>query len=1003
MTTGPPVDDRIPLLESDALFDDAYYSQRSGIVGERNLLVRHYLEFGESAMLSPSAEFSPAFYRLTNPDVVAAGMSSLAHFIRRGRAEHRYPNRRRLRADAETIERSGLFDFGSFRRAGVSARPGFSAVETYLLMQPRSVSAGIDCDEDFYAAMYDDVGSYSRRPLIHYVEVGRLQARVGSPADLRERVEVLAPHFSASYYCAQLPAADLPQDPLRHYVLHGAREGRDASPDLSSDYYLRSNPDVAGSHVDPFVHFVRSGRSEGRVARLDGDEWFSSGERAVDPSKPTIAVASHDASRTGAPFVCLALVGALSERYNVVVALGEGGPLEDRFRAFSVAIVSRKASPLEAEYILAEMRRRYGVFAIVLNSVETSEFAPAALHAGIPSVALVHEFAEYVTPHGKVTGIVEAADVVVVASELVRESLNQEVVLHRLEAPNNVVVRHQGRPIIPPDEHPADHSYQDLADLLGIRDRGATRIVLGAGSVIMRKGVDLFVQTADEVRRTYGDAVRFLWVGDRADADYSFWLEDMVRKLHLEQHVVFIAAQSDLRTLFELADVFYLSSRLDPYPNVMIEAFFAGKPVVCFEDATSFAEELRHDSTLGRLARYGNVADAARAIVELFAQDEGGAKPDRKPSLAARFDFSEYAKFVEHQIWRACSLRAHTDRVAERVLASGAFDSSFHEGTPCTRAVPEARRAALSYAARGVKALTACNPRPGFHEGYYRSQDTSAASRADPPLIRALDRGGDVLPTTHRCVVLEPGIRSSAPIPRIAVHLHLHYPELAAEFVARFAQAGLTADLCITTTSARSRTSIARAFRSYGGGSVEVLAVANRGRDLGPMLTTMPDLLGTGRYDVIGHLHGKRSLDVGSEIGDRWRAYLLDTLLGDASHLAGILRLFADDPTLGLLFPEDRRSVGWTKNLPFAEDLARVLTPTPAVPRFPVFPIGSMFWARPAALRSLWDLGLRSSDLPPEPLPYDGSMIHAIEQILPAVCEAAGLSWCTVYRPPLAW
>ncbi|AZO42342.1 methyltransferase domain-containing protein [Mesorhizobium sp. M7D.F.Ca.US.005.01.1.1] len=46
------------------------------------------------------------------------------------------------------------------------------------------------------------------------------------------------------------------------------------SPCFDPDYYLRSNPDVATSKLDPFVHYVRYGRSEGRLpkAPMNGEE-----------------------------------------------------------------------------------------------------------------------------------------------------------------------------------------------------------------------------------------------------------------------------------------------------------------------------------------------------------------------------------------------------------------------------------------------------------------------------------------------------------------------------------------------------------------------------------------------------------------------------------------------------------------------------------------------------------------------------------------------------------
>ena len=40
-----------------------------------------------------------------------------------------------------------------------------------------------------------------------------------------------------------------------------------------------------------------------------------------------------------------------------------------------------------------------------------------------------------------------------------------------------------------------------------------------------------------------------------------------------------------------------------------------------------------------------------------------------------------------------------------------------------------------------------------------------------------------------------------------------------------------------------------------------------------------------------------------------------------------------------------------------------------------------MFWIRAEALLPFVELGLEWSDFPAEPLPYDGSMLHALERL----------------------
>jgi lipopolysaccharide biosynthesis protein len=63
------------------------------------------------------------------------------------------------------------------------------------------------------------------------------------------------------------------------------------------------------------------------------------------------------------------------------------------------------------------------------------------------------------------------------------------------------------------------------------------------------------------------------------------------------------------------------------------------------------------------------------------------------------------------------------------------------------------------------------------------------------------------------------------------------------------------------------------------------------------------------------------------------------------------------------------------------------------------FPVGTMFWARSAALESLFSLGLDWDDYPPEPLPIDGSMLHALERLLPSIVEHAGYGRRVTFAP----
>jgi lipopolysaccharide biosynthesis protein len=71
----------------------------------------------------------------------------------------------------------------------------------------------------------------------------------------------------------------------------------------------------------------------------------------------------------------------------------------------------------------------------------------------------------------------------------------------------------------------------------------------------------------------------------------------------------------------------------------------------------------------------------------------------------------------------------------------------------------------------------------------------------------------------------------------------------------------------------------------------------------------------------------------------------------------------------------------------------------PPLPPFFEFPVGSMFWARPCALSPLLDLKLDWDDYPEEPIPDDGTILHALERLIPFSAGKVGLTWSTVHIP----
>lgn len=71
--------------------------------------------------------------------------------------------------------------------------------------------------------------------------------------------------FDRDFYLKDNPVvAQSGMDPIRHYLKFGAKEGRDPSAGFCTSGYLKRYEDVQISGINPLVHYLRTGEAEGR-------------------------------------------------------------------------------------------------------------------------------------------------------------------------------------------------------------------------------------------------------------------------------------------------------------------------------------------------------------------------------------------------------------------------------------------------------------------------------------------------------------------------------------------------------------------------------------------------------------------------------------------------------------------------------------------------------------------------------------------------------------------
>lgn len=728
--------------------------------------------------------------------------------------------------------------------------------------------------------------------------------------------------------------------------------------------------------------------------------------------RDTIIVAIHEATRTGGAILGWNIVHELQRRYNVIVLLKRGGPIQATFDQVSSGVVQLandfQFDELSCRSLIARLAERYAPKYVIANTMETRFFVAAFEERGIPTVALIHEFSASARPLGSLYELFRTASNIVFSAQIVADSALHD---YRDLGARAYHILPQGLCKLPGTEQTNNPGMAASGDLTLLPPHDGSIVVAGIGTITMRKGVEYFISAAASIRRQRPDLkVKFVWVGKCYDfeAFYLDFLNEQIRRSQVGDSFTFLGEFDDLEPIYDRADLYFLSSRLDPLPNVAIDSAFRGIPVICFDQASGFAEILAElDTTKALVLPYLDAESAAKLVMEL-ADDRArlAALSDEMKSIArSHFDMTRYVDALDAL---ACSSiePARLEKTSfDTISKSGRFNarlycsaqnSKFDEETALRNYVHQSRLAAPR--GRPLTGLIVRRPLEGFHPLIYAAENPNFVEAAgEDPLAHYIRHDDPDGPWKHP--IIRPRAHLAVPMPelRVAVHGHFHYPELLSDFLKRLAASGHPVDLFLTTTTDEAASTISKILQEFPNQSASVAVVPNRGRDIGPMLTSLPieTLMG---YDLIGHFHGKRSPHVDSTTGDSWRNFLWENLLGgDHNMMGAVLEAFAQQPNLGLVFAEDPHLNDWDENREIAEQLARRMGLSLPLPPHFDFPIGTMFWARPHALRPLYNLDLTIEELPIEPLPIDGTLLHALERLIPFAASHQGFYYAATY------
>lgn len=232
--------------------------------------------------------------------------------------------------------------------------------------------------------------------------------------------------------------------------------------------------------------------------------------------------------------------------------------------------------------------------------------------------------------------------------------------------------------------------------------------------------------------------------------------------------------------------------------------------------------------------------------------------------------------------------------------------------------------------------------------------------------------------------------------PRVLVVAHIFFAEMTDELIDHADTLPVPYDLVVTTSDAEKAESIRRALaaRPIAPRTIDVrVAESNAGRDQSAFLITCADVLRSNSHDLVVKIHSKRSSQDGVANGRFFKHQQLDNLLSSPGRTSHLLSLFQREKGLGIVFPPmihigmPTMGRGWASNKPGFEAMCeRLGISVPLDDVSPLAPFGSMYIARPSALRRLSEAEWEWKDF--ELTGYgDGSLSHILER-MPAYAAA---------------
>jgi len=325
----------------------------------------------------------------------------------------------------------------------------------------------------------------------------------------------------------------------------------------------------------------------------------------------TVLLVTHDCHPHGAQMLILGIAKELKLMgFEVNILALKGGKLFSDFAEVGKVIDIKQAGKFTLGRFLQKLRSE-GAIDVISSTVVSGSLTPILSSYGFRILCLIHELPGVIQQMNQESNaelVSRYADKVVFPADMVYQRFNEIAPLPE----EKVVIRAQGLLRRNPYRNRKAEAHKIICAKHNLPSD--TQIVLSIAYIDYRKGPDIFVEMAALVLKQLPKTV-FIWIG-HAEAEMKKTVNAYIKELGLQEKVLFIGFDPDPLVYYAASSVYALTSREDPYPNVVLESAEVEVPVVAFEGASGATDFILEQG--GRVAKSIDKYDFARNIIELL-------------------------------------------------------------------------------------------------------------------------------------------------------------------------------------------------------------------------------------------------------------------------------------------------------------------------------------------------------------------------------------------------